>query len=292
MAVLAAAIATGNTSAILGAATFEVASTVATIYGGKYVYDKFAGSRSSAMPMPDLRKRAAAAFRSTSKRQRGSAAAARSGRVRRTTYKSNARQGGLIGRFQPSEGPELKFHDQGVNWNMSTTGQTYGVSMTIIPRGTAATERIGQKCTIKAMYYRGTMYWDPSTGPAPNIFYIWVVLDTECNGVAPAFNEVFDTTQPFDCQVNMANSKRFRILKKLELTFNATAADTDYATQAIPVSFYMKCGIPIKWTDTDTTGNIGNQTQNSIHFLGGRYAAGSGVPQAVFSGVMRLRFSD
>lgn len=225
---------------------------------------------------------------SLSRNKRSRSTAVRSGS--RSTYRAY-RTNGLQGRFQPA-GPrhERKFHDQNVTWTFSTTASTYNQSLTVIPRGTSAINRVGQLLTVKSLQFRGDLFYSPPTGQNPtNIVYVWLVLDTECNGTLPTFGDVFTSTDEASCHVNIANSHRFKLIKKIKLVFPPIGIDNAGLNYAgiYPIEFYMKCNIPVRYNDTDSTGVIENQTQNSLCFMGGTYQS-----SVQLLGSFRVRFTD
>jgi len=216
-------------------------------------------------------------------------------RKKQLQRKYNRRTGGYVGRFLPApSGTEYKWFDQPYTTvAMTTVMSQLGPSLTIVPRGTASNERLGQGITVRSIHFKGEIFTDRQNNfGGTEIAHLYIVLDKECNQTAPNALDIWTAGTAIYDHINIANSERFTIIKKIVVksdtpTINFGATGMNSVT--IPIEFYMKCQIPIKWTDANVNGAIGQQTQNSLHFFGGRYNA-TGTCQ--MQGVCRIRFTD
>jgi len=88
--------------------------------------------------------------------------------------------------------------------------------------------------------------------------------------------------------LNLNNSGRFRILKKMTFLFNPPAGvSAAYNTMIKPVEFYKRCNIDVDWSST--TGAITEIRSNNIFVIAG--SAGTAADDTIsFAGNCRLRF--
>lgn len=208
---------------------------------------------------------------------RSSAPAPRLRRIQKRKYRrANTRTGGVIGRFNPVRGAgTFKFHDVTQNYGVTdaiqlTDGVSYGDLITI-PQGNSPTERLGSGCVLRNIYMQGTLTFNPvATDQSSDALYLWIILDSQCNGVYPAPAEVFSSTAPERAFMNLNNSQRFRVLKRLTVPIHSFVAkhdnidQTDLTETKYPIRFYMPCKIPIQWKTTDTTGVVANRTDYNV----------------------------
>jgi len=197
------------------------------------------------------------------------------------------RTGGYYGRFR---GPnaELKFFDTSLNFSFDATLEVPATGqLVLIPQGDTESTRDGRQCTIKSIQIRGVAVYVPgAAATASAVSYLWLVLDTQCNGAAAAATDVMTTTAANTCLINLANSDRFKILKKWVINQNpAAGATTAYNTQSNTIEFYKKCDIPLQYSST--TGAITEIRSNNIFLLAGCWNEDDKV---TFGGTCRVRF--
>lgn len=183
---------------------------------------------------------------------------------------------------------ELKFFDTALSFTYDLTGEVPATGqLALIPQGDGESARDGRKAIIKSVQIRGLLQFDPAAaGDGSDVAYMYLVLDTQCNGAAAAITDVFTSSAMATNHVNLNNSQRFRILKKWVIEFNAQAGvTTAYNTVVKTIEWYKKCNIPMDWSST--TGAISEIRSNNL-FL----CAGSGIldDQITFAGSCRLRF--
>lgn len=197
---------------------------------------------------------------------------------------------GYYGRFSgPSA--ELKFFDTANSFTIDATGEVPATGqLTLIPQGVTESERVGRKCSIKSIHIRGSLVLQPAASAnAATTVYVYLVQDTQCNGVAAAVTDVLETNTMASAMINLANSSRFRILKRFVMTFNSTAGvTTAYNNFSKPIEYYKKCNIPIEYSST--TGAITEIRSNNLFFLAGSDSLSDDLVS--FNATTRLRFSD
>lgn len=201
----------------------------------------------------------------------------------------NRRTGGVIGRFQPSPGNELKWLDTSYNVATSNPGTVIGLVPTIVVRGTGPTERIGIGIIIKSLQFKGLALNDPlGASIGSGTFYYFLVLDKESNGVAPGILDIFTDSNLTVANVNLANSARFTIIKKWVHNFNPGAGvSTAYSHRNKVIDYYAKANIPIKWAASNSSGTAAGVTQNQLYIV----QSGTST-ECRMEGTFRIRFAD
>lgn len=197
---------------------------------------------------------------------------------------------GFYGRFnrQAPGAIEKKFFDTAVSFLVDSTGEVPASGQwALIPQGDTESTRDGRKATIKSIQFRGVAVFSPGAGAtACTTMYFYVVQDTQCNGAAAAVTDVFTSNVLGTALINLNNSGRFRILKKIVVSFNPSAGATTAYNQMIrPIEFFLPCNIVMDWSST--TGAITEIRSNNIFILAG--AANTDDAIAV-DGNARLRF--
>lgn len=220
----------------------------------------------------------------------------RSTKKRRTTrkpfVKGKDRTGGFYGRYQ-GMGREQKFFDTALAFAFDATAESAASNslgqVDLIPQGTTESQRIGRKCVVRSIQVKGQLAYTPAA--AANGFdatEMYLILDKQTNGAQAAFTDVFDTANITTNFVDLANSARFRILKKWTHNFNATAGvTTAYNGVSKFINYYKKCNIPLEFSST--TGAITELKSNHIFLAYGSFSQDDTVS---FAGACRLRFDD
>lgn len=203
-----------------------------------------------------------------------------------------SRTAGYYGRFAPSGG-ELKFFDVDVDDAVVAANGTIQNSGSInnIVQGTGEQNRIGRKCVIKKINWRGIALLtniDAQASTNDNIRII-MYLDKQCNGASIAVTDLLET-DAFLSFNNLANSQRFRILvdKTIKLTSVAgawTGAGTEFGANSVNFEIFKDVNIPLEFNST--TGAIAEIRSNNIGVL---LLGTDGI--ASFTSKVRLRFSD
>lgn len=197
--------------------------------------------------------------------------------------KGKERIAGYYGRYNlPGGGSEEKFFDTAVGFYFDATATEIpsGGQLNLIPQGITESTRVGRKCTISSIHLRGLMSMENQSN-ATSVFLL-VVLDKQCNGTAATPSEVMDNI--IKGQINLANSERFTILKRMVYDFTPKIANQRIYQY---VDWYHKCTVPLEFSST--TGALTEIRSNNL-FLLAVAAGGDDVVQ--FDGTCRLRFSD
>lgn len=119
-------------------------------------------------------------------------------------------------RFSAGSGPELKFFDTALAFNVDATGEVPATGqLVLIPQGVEDDQRIGRKCNITSIQLRGVVTLSPAaSATASSVAYIYLVQDTQCNGAAAAITDVLTSATMGGALLNLSNTGRFRILKR------------------------------------------------------------------------------
>jgi len=203
------------------------------------------------------------------------------------------RLGGNYGRYgvsarQQGLKPELKFFDTALSFNFDTTGEVPATGqIALIPQGDTESTRDGRLAVIKSIQIRGNAYFAAgASANGANLAFLYVVLDTQTNGAAAAITDVFTGTNLSTAMLNLNNSGRFRILKKIAMKFVSQAGvTTAYNDNVQQVEFYKRCNIPMDWSST--TGAITEIRSNNVFLCAGAAQADDLV---AFAGTARVRF--
>jgi len=205
------------------------------------------------------------------------------------SQKGFMRTGGSYGRYAPM-GSELKFFDTALSFNVDATGEVPATGqLNLIPQGVTESTRVGRACIIKSIQIRGRFNLAPSAAATMSaLSFVYVVLDTQCNGAAAAVADVLTGTNFSTALINIDNSQRFKILKRFTLQQSPLAGQSGALNDQVDQwDWYKKCSIPLDFSST--TGAITEIRSNNLFLLAGGVGADDLVS---FAGTCRLRFSD
>ncbi len=196
-----------------------------------------------------------------------------------------------------ANGNELKFHDVDVDQavdNLSAGKILNTDTINIIPQNVTEKGRIGRKCVIKSVGWRGELTFTNaagSGGAVAEIIRLMLVLDTQANAAAPTVTGVLESAnyQSFN---NLANKGRFHtysdktyVLNPQSGAGNGTANDFGAVTQAFEI--FKRMDVPLEFTGA--AGTIDELTSNNFFVL--IISKGTASLTAMDSKV-RLRFLD
>lgn len=183
-------------------------------------------------------------------------------------------------------------------------------------QGDGPSQRDGRQINMESLYIVGNILClnDPNVGTAPEAMpavTVWIIMDTQTNAAAASVTDFFEAnTFPASSNLsncvlmNMANAKRFRVLKKMRFdardfqsigsSFNDT--DNTFGASGSTVHFeeYIKLGgKSVNFISGETTSSVAAIADNSIYLVA--YRSGTSeddeTSQAVqISYVSRLRF--
>lgn len=202
----------------------------------------------------------------------------------------------LYSRYTKAEVKNLDIYADGIVFGVTMavgTTSTTGNLLVGVLQGTSENQRIGRDILVKSVHIRGVLEFIPSVvADTFDMAIIYVIFDTQCNGgggggTPCVLADLFVNTAAGEELLNMDNTGRFRVLRRLVYSFNTPT----FTPAGLPVSQFAEvdCWIPCntKVTYSAGTGTISEIRTNNI-FL----AYGSSAGKCVFAGVHRIRFTD
>ncbi len=200
------------------------------------------------------------------------------------------RTGGFYGRYS-GKTQELKFHDVDQNDAVISATGSVSTSWNLIAQGVTESQRVGRKCTLRSINWRGTLGMSSTTDfdNTSDVARIMLVLDKQANGAVPAVLDILETAL-FQSFNNLSNSARFVTLFDRRFDMNCQGGQGNGTTfesveRKKTFSMYKKCNIPIEFSST--TGAITEIRSNNLIML---TISESGL--ARLDSKVRLRFSD
>lgn len=213
---------------------------------------------------------------------------------------------GTFGRalFGASRRAEVKNYDvpNGIGF-VTGTSMAVGASTATgnilagLSQGVGETQRVGREVILKSLSLNGVVAFNPTaSSDAVEYFVMYVILDTQCNGgggggTPCVLGDLFSTLAAGAEQLNMDNSARFRVLRKVQYTFNTQAYQATAGSTTLPAEQLRHCQVWIplncKVTYSEATGIISSIRSNNI-FLA--YGSANAKCDAAFSS--RFRFTD
>jgi hypothetical protein len=234
-------------------------------------------------------------------------------------YNQSWLRNSLVASTVDCTGGELDpIHDTG-------TGADPQGHLTPIDRGSAVTERNGNRVIITDLHIQGFVSLSSETGksganPGMQNFRIAVVLDTQTNGAQLSSEDVYENIMGADVNVTVLDSlmymrnreytNRFKVLKEIKINPQSripvqvldnvaqdsatTAAGAvtktfTYSSVMVPFELHLnKLSIPITFLGSSTDGKVAQVTDNSLHVVG---FSDNGA-QCIIDYVCRYNFSD
>jgi hypothetical protein len=197
---------------------------------------------------------------------------------------------------------ELKHQDLAISSTsipvIANIPATWGQLCSPISLGTSMdSARIGRKIKLKSIHLKGVLTRLASAGttaPGAAVVTIYCILDRQANGAAAAVTDVFTSTNVRGAFVNLANSQRFKVIRKLTYEMNQAAAggnvggtDTNWSDVDQHVEWYKKCSIPILYSE-GAGGAITDVMSNNVFFIVGLNNSGADA-EVVFNGGVMIR---
>lgn len=211
-----------------------------------------------------------------------------------STYnRGYTRTSGFYGRYnrvslRNSSVSELKYIDTTINASAPSTGAILPAAGTLVPIaiGTGPSERIGRQVKVKSINAYITLTKN-SSGNATDVVRIILCLDTQCNGSAPTVTDILATASVNSFR-NMANSKRFVVLKDTEQTITSTTWNgTAFAPITRQLDIFRKVNYSIEYDQTLNTGAITTIRSNNLVLL-----AITAYNTIDVLGTVRIRYDD
>ncbi len=205
------------------------------------------------------------------------------------------RTGGYYGRYNnPTPGNELKFHDTTSDDAVVASGGIINNSINLIAQGVSEKQRIGRKCTVVSIFAKITITLPTISSNAAigvgDIVRIILYQDKQANGAnVGGLTQILEVAE-YDSFRNLANSKRFVILKDKTYTLNRLVAASDTTTtidssQVLRFVTMSRTGLNIPIEFDSTTGAITEIRSNNLAFL---YISLNGL--VGITNVVRVRF--
>lgn len=192
---------------------------------------------------------------------------------------------------------EVKFLDTALAFTIDATAEVPATGqLCIIPQNDTQSGREGRKCVASSLLIKGTAFFVPAAAAtATEAVWIYVVQDTQANGAAAVVAN--DDTGIFTAAgANLAvavrclaNTDRFKILRKIQLNFHPGAgATTAYNNVLLTFEEYIKLNIPLEYDASVATGALTSIRSNNIFLVAG---GGQATDDTItIAGVARLRF--
>lgn len=217
-------------------------------------------------------------------------AGARANRRRMYGRTGYTRRAGFYGRFGTRRGggqaPERKFLDTAYNFTADSTMEVIG-SATLVPQGATQSQRVGYKCVVKSIQYRGVAVL-PAGASGNDDIYIFIVQDTQTNGALATAADVWTSTAAATMLRNIQNGDRFKILAKECISLNANAGvaaafDGDQKT----FEGFIKLNVPLVFNGA--TGAITEIRSNGLLVFCGSVTTDDVINVSMFT---RIRYTD
>lgn len=191
----------------------------------------------------------------------------------------------------PGARSELKFFDTANSFTFDTTGEVPATGqLNLIPQGVTESTRVGRLCVLKSIQLRGEFVFSPGAAAlAATTVYMYLVLDTQCNGAAAAITDVLTSNVLATALINLNNSQRFRILKRwVQPLVSSAGVTTAYNQVVVPLDYFKKIDVPLDFSST--AGAISEIRSNNLFLLAG--SDGQSDDTVTFIGTTRVRFGD
>lgn len=156
---------------------------------------------------------------------------------------------------------------------LTNYGNTTGIS-----QGAGAGQRIGNRIVVKSIDVRVSILMDASLATnVDQVFHVWVVVDTQHNGVAPAPLDLVATNEAVPTQVgaangynafrNLSNGNRFKTLKHKIVVVKANDGLAVYQP-VTHVRCFLKTDLVIDYDiDGGTAGLEADLKRNNLYCL-------------------------
>lgn len=187
---------------------------------------------------------------------------------------------------------EKKFFDTAINFTVDATGEVPATGqLNLIPQGVTESTRVGRTCQLKSIQFRAQVRYDPGTDTrGSTTAYILLVQDRQANGAAAAITDVMTGNDLATAMINMANSERFKIVRRWVVHLDAEAGvAAAYSTSVKDIDDYIKINTSVEFSST--TGAITEIKSNNYFLLASTGVVTTDDAIAVV-GTCRMRFTD
>jgi len=209
------------------------------------------------------------------------------------------RRSGFYGRFAgagatANSGPELKFIDSSIDDAVIASGGVIFPGVNLIAQGVGPSERIGRKCVLKSVMWRGDLSLpEMDAQVTPNngeIIRLMVLIDKQANGAVTTPTTILANATIED-YMNLVNKDRFQVLydKRHTLNYAGLASDGAGVVSSGQVLRWFKMSkklnLPIEFSGA--TGAVTEIRSNNLVFCAFTIGTLAGIASRV-----RVRFSD
>jgi len=189
--------------------------------------------------------------------------------------------------------PEDKFFDNDDYGPIAPTGTRN--LLFDVAQGVGPSVRVGRKCVVVSMQYYLTLsvpgFSLDNTGFIGDKVTLWIIQDRQCNGALAGIDDVFrNVGTPISMRFrNLANSQRFRILKRCEYVLKNSYEVTGVAFGGLYVrdSGFINLNIPFEFSGS--TGSISEIKTNNLFML---ISTDSTTDLVAYELTSRLKFTD
>ena len=146
--------------------------------------------------------------------------------------------------------------------DVDLNGEVY--QLNVVPQGAGTSERVGKKIMMKSLQLKGFSY--NFSNAAYNVASLMIIYDSRPTGTLPVMTDIL-TSSKSTAMSNDNNTKRFKILKRLQFVMNgpATAAGAT-ANSAVCVDEYLRLNLPVVFKDYGT-GAIGDVEEGALYLV-------------------------
>lgn len=189
---------------------------------------------------------------------------------------------------------ELKFFDTThAQATVATAGAITNASLNLIPQGVTESNRVGRKCTIKKIHFRGEVRMpDSSTsGTTADRMRMIVYVDKQANGATAAVTDILETAN-IDAFRDLSNTGRFTVLYDVTEDVYSPSGSGRGTTDTLAFGEMKKtlrhdieCSYPLEFSST--AGALTELRSNNVGVLA---ISEAGVVTLQYTA--RIRFTD
>lgn len=187
---------------------------------------------------------------------------------------------------------EKKFFDTDISFSVDATGEVPATGqLVLIPQGVTQSTRVGRGCQVKSIQLRLNCLYNPGADTAGcTTIVICLVQDTQANGAAALITDVLTSNVITSAMVNLANSERFKILRRYTYVLQSGAGvSAAYGKDQKQLDDYIKLNVPLEFSAA--TGALTELKSNNFFLLAGTDSQTTDDEVAV-AGTCRVRFTD
>jgi len=166
---------------------------------------------------------------------------------------------------------ELKVFDTALAFNFDATGEIPATGqLCFIQTGDTLNNRDGAVVEVKSLQIRGTITFTPAAAAtAAALITLYVMLDKQANGAAPAVTDVLTGTNLNNDLPNVPNQYRFKTVRRFQYAMTSPAGvTTAFNNVTIGVDEYIQFKKPIQLRYTASAGAITDLASKQLVFDG------------------------